>query len=117
MEGIQKVETLIQYAREVKAENIVLLNVSEYSNLADYVMVCEGRSPVHCRGIAERIELQMKKEQCLVSGIEGKLEGSWILMDYQDVIVHIFHPEIRAYYNLEKLHAGCPAQYWNDEDS
>ena len=75
------------------------------SNLADYIFICDGRSQLHCRGIAENIVFRLKLQGEIHLGIEGELEGNWVLLDYGNIILHVFHPEIRKYYNLEELYA------------
>lgn len=88
-----------------KAEEIILIDVRESSNLSDFIFICEGRSQLHCKGIAENVVLSLKHQGEINLGVEGELEGNWILVDYGNIILHIFHPEIRKYYNLEKLYA------------
>jgi ribosome-associated protein len=96
-------DLLISEAEDIKAEDVRLFEVSEYSSIADYIIICEGRSQAHVKGIADRIEKAMKERNIAVN-IEGYAEGSWILIDCNDVILHIFHPETRKYYNLEEIH-------------
>ena len=69
------------------------------------MFICEGRSQLHCRGIAENIVFRLKHQGEIHLGIEGELEGNWVLLDYGNIILHVFHPEIRKYYNLEELYA------------
>lgn len=85
-----------------KAEDIVLLNVEDVSYLADYFIVMTGFSKVQVRAIA-RAAQDKADEYCGRSPIraEGMTEGTWVLLDYGDVIVHIFTPQEREYYNLE----------------
>ena len=99
---------ILEMLQNAKAEEIVLIDARENSDLADYLFICEGRSQTHCRGIAENVVLSLKHQGDIHSAIEGELEGNWILVDYGNIILHVFHPEIRKYYNLEDLFA--PAQ-------
>ena len=94
---------ILELLQEFKAEEIVLIDVRETSNLADYLFICEGRSQLHCRGIAQNVVLRLKHQGDVHLGIEGELEGNWVLLDYGNIILHVFHPEIRKYYNIEKL--------------
>ena len=96
---------ILELLQDSKAEKIVLIDVRESSNLADYMFICEGRSQLHCRGIAENIVFGLKQQGDIHFGIEGELEGNWVLLDYGNIILHVFHPEIRKYYNLEELYA------------
>ena len=96
---------ILELLQDSKAEEIVLIDVRESSNLADYLFICEGRSHLHCRGIAENVIFRLKHQGDIHLGIEGEFEGNWVLLDYGSIILHVFHPEIRKYYNLEELYA------------
>ena len=96
---------ILELLQDSKAEEIVLIDVRDSSNLADYLFICEGRSQLHCRGIAENVVFRLKHQGEIHLGIEGELEGNWVLLDYGNIILHVFHPEIRKYYNLEELYA------------
>ena len=97
---------ILEVLQDSKAEKIVLIDVRDSSNLADYLFICEGRSQLHCKGIAENIKSRLKHQGNIHFGIEGELEGNWVLLDYGNIIMHVFHPEIRKYYNLEGLYAS-----------
>ena len=97
---------ILELLQESKAEEIVLIDVRETSNLADYLFICEGRSQLHCRGIAKNVVFRLKHQGDAHLGIEGELEGNWVLLDYGNIILHVFHPEIRKYYNIEKLYTS-----------
>jgi len=89
-------------AEDKKAEDIVLLEVSEVSYLADYFVIITGFSGTQLKAIAESIEDKIEEEYNRVPvRVSGKREGNWIVQDYSDVIVHIFLPEEREFYNLE----------------
>ena len=96
---------ILELLHDTKAEEIVLIDVRDSSNLADYLFICEGRSQLHCRGIAENVVFRLKHQGEIHLCIEGELEGNWVLLDYGYIILHVFHPEIRKYYNLEELYA------------
>ncbi|MBD1925046.1 ribosome silencing factor [Trichocoleus sp. FACHB-90] len=94
--------TVATAADDRKASDIVLLNVAEVSYLADYFAIATGFSRVQVRAIAQSIEEKVETQcQRLPLRVEGKAEGSWIVMDYGDVIVHILLPPEREFYNLE----------------
>jgi ribosome-associated protein len=89
-------------AEDKKAVDIVLLNVSDVSYLADYFVIITGFSRAQLNAISESIEEWLEEKYNLIPArISGKREGGWIVQDYTDVIVHIFLPEEREYYNLE----------------
>ncbi|MDH4225957.1 MAG: ribosome silencing factor [Deltaproteobacteria bacterium] len=95
---------IIAAAQDTKAEDIHLYDMENRSPLADYVVICSGRSQAHVRGICDKIEEQLKQDHHMAPQVvEGYQEGSWVLMDFTDVIVHVFHPETRRYYDLESL--------------
>ena len=85
-----------------KAENIVAIDLTGKSPMADFMVVASGRSNRHVSAIAEHLSETLKKH-----GIQGRAEGlpqgDWVLVDAMDVIVHVFRPEVRAFYNLEKM--------------
>jgi ribosome-associated protein len=73
------------------------------TQIADYFLICSGESTTQVRAIAEKIEEELQQSGLKPSGIEGKKNNLWVLMDYGDVIIHIFEEQTRAYYELEKL--------------
>jgi len=102
-EGSKKLAlTIAQAACDRKAGEILLLRLADVSYLADYFVIMTGYSRVQVRAIAEAIEekVQLERKQ-LPLRTEGKAEGSWVLQDYGDVIVHIMMPKEREFYNLE----------------
>lgn len=89
-------------ADDRKAENIVLLQVNEVSYLADFFVVATGFSRTQVRAIADSIEQKLEEEyDRLPLHMEGRNDGTWILQDYGEVIVHVFLPQEREFYNLE----------------
>ena len=99
------VKKILELLQDSKAEEIVLIDVRDSSSLADYMFICEGRSQMHCRRIAENIMFNLKHQGEIHLDIEGELEGNWVLLDCGNIILHVFHPEIRKHYNLEELYA------------
>ena len=85
-----------------KAENIVSIDLKDRSPMADYIVVASGRSARHVSAIAEHLMERLGKSG-LKSKVEGLRQGDWVLVDALDVIVHVFRPEVRAFYNLEKM--------------
>ncbi|HKI98916.1 MAG TPA: ribosome silencing factor [bacterium] len=110
MEDRERVAVAIAAAQETKAEDIVLFDMQSRSPITDYVLICSGRSQAHVRGISERIETEMRKVGFRNTSMEGYQEGSWVLMDYDVVLVHVFHPDTRAYYDLESLLQDFPSE-------
>nr|WP_123794237.1 ribosome silencing factor [Pacificibacter maritimus] len=86
-----------------KAEDIVTIELQGKSAMADYMVVCSGRSSRQVSAVAEKLSASLKIEHSIFSRIEGKSAGDWVLLDAGDVIVHIFRPEVREFYQLEKM--------------
>ena len=86
-----------------KAENIVAIDLSGKSSIADYMVIATGRSSRQLAAMAEHLHEKLKAKGLAQVGIEGERQGDWVLIDGGDVIVHLFRPEIRGLYNLEKM--------------
>ena len=84
-----------------KAEEVVTIDLAGKTTIADYMVVASGRSARQVGALTEHLEAALSRRARI--SIEGKGHGDWVLIDAGDVIVHIFRPEIRAYYNLEKM--------------
>jgi ribosome-associated protein len=103
MDGKDKALLCVQQALDHKAQDLVLLDVRGISSFADYFLICSGRSSRQVQGIAERMEDALRDLGIRPLGVEGRREGHWVLMDYGDVIVHVFYGPIRDVYDLESL--------------
>jgi len=88
---------------EKKGKDINILNIGKVSNIANFFVLCTGESETHNRAIVEKIQEEAKKNDIYVHHIEGYEYGKWILIDFIDVIVHIFVQKTREYYALEHL--------------
>lgn len=108
MNSREKSETCARLALEHKAVDPVVLELIGTTALADYFLVCSGTSERHTQAMADHIELSLKQLGILPRGVEGRSSGRWILMDYGDVIVHIFQQAERVFYDLEALWSDCP---------
>lgn len=86
-----------------KAESVVTIDLRGRSSVADFMVVCSGRSSRQVGAIAEKLTERLKEEFGRTCKIEGKDQGDWVLIDTQDVIVHVFRPEVRDFYQLEKM--------------
>ncbi len=95
-------------ALEKKAFDITILELKRVSSLTDYFLICSGRSDRQVQAIAQFIEEKMKERGVRPLGVEGMQEGRWVLMDYEDVVIHIFYEPIRLYYDLEGLWIEAP---------
>jgi len=86
-----------------KAEEIVEIDLRGKSAIGDYMVICSGRSTRQVAALAEKLVDRLKKDFGRLSRVEGKDAGDWVLIDTGDVIVHIFRPEVREFYQLEKM--------------
>ncbi|RMD46683.1 MAG: ribosome silencing factor [Alphaproteobacteria bacterium] len=91
-----------------KAEEVVQIELAGKTDVADYMVVASGRSNRQVSSISEKLAERLKAEFGLVCRMEGLPQADWVLIDCGDVIVHVFRPEVRAFYQLEKLWAGPP---------
>ncbi len=101
MELLEKITTLLE---DKKAIDLKTLNIIEQSTLADYFVIASGTSNTHIKALADNVEVELKKEDVYPNKIEG-YNTEWILMDYGDVVVHIFTEKERQNYDLEELYA------------
>jgi len=99
----EKTRIVVDAALDVKAEDVVALDVREQSSFADVFVIATGRSDRQVRAIADAIEQAAKKAGVPPLGVEGVTEGRWVLIDLDDVIVHVFTPDTREHYDIERL--------------
>ena len=99
--------TAIKLARksleDSKAEDIVSIDLTGKSPMADWMVVASGRSQRHVAAIADRLQADLKDAGCADLRVSGERQGDWVLIDAGDVIIHVFRPEVRSFYNLEKM--------------
>jgi len=92
-----------QAALDKKAYDLVILEVGAHTSVADYFVICTGRSDIQVQTICRAIEEEMAKIRVRPLAIEGFTHGQWVLVDFGDVVVHIFYETARDFYNLERL--------------
>jgi ribosome-associated protein len=105
-EGYSSADLLALVLKSVdddKAEEIVQIDLRGRSDVADYMVICSGRSSRQVASISEKLADRLKQELRLSVRMEGKETGDWVLIDAGDVIVHVFRPEVRDFYQLEKM--------------
>ncbi len=95
-------------ALDTKAEDLVVLDVRGISSFTDYFVIMSGRSSRHVQGLAEAMENAMRSKRISSTKAEGIQEGMWVLLDFADVVVHIFYHEQRSFYDLEGLWHAAP---------
>jgi len=97
---------LLAWLDDAKAENVVTIDIKEKSSLGDYMVIASGRSDRHVGAVAEQIQRRLKEEGLGKARIEGQAHCDWVIIDIGDIIVHVFRPEVREFYNLEKMWSG-----------
>ncbi len=111
-------ERAVAIARAIhncKGEDIVLLDIRGMSAIADFFIIAHGRSTRHVEGMASKMRRQLREQKIRCRGIEGEDEAKWILMDYDDCVVHLFYQPVRAFYDLEGLWSDAPRIRWQDD--
>ena len=104
----EKAVLLSRFALDRKAYDLVLLDVRELTSIADYFIVCSGRSDRQVQSIAQGIEENLRGKGMRPHAVEGVSRGQWVLMDFSDVIVHVFYQPVREFYDLEGLWIDAP---------
>ena len=104
----QKFNLCVKTALKKKAFDLIILDIKEISSFADYFIICSGNSNRQVQAIASSIEHDLKRKGIYPLGIEGFNEGKWVLLDYDDIIIHVFYHPIREFYELERLWADAP---------
>ncbi len=99
-------QCIARIALDNKAQDVVILGLGGVSDVTDFFVIASGTSDTHVRAVAEHVMEQVRREGVAVHHVEGLAQGRWVLVDYFDVVVHLFHPALRTFYQLERL--------WND---
>src|SRR5215207_8679335 len=94
----EAVQRAAQAVLDLKANDVVLLNLKGVSDMADFFVIASGTSDTHVRAIAQNIEEELRKIGIPVRHEEGVAQGRWALLDYFDFVVHVFHPSLRQFY-------------------
>ena len=90
-------------AQDMKANDVVLLNLQRVTDMTDFFVIASGTSDTHVRSVAEHVLEELRKKGSRAHHVEGVQQGRWVLLDYVDLVVHIFHPTLREFYQLERL--------------
>ena len=105
-------EQIVQLAFEKKAQNLILLDLRGLSFLSDYFIICHGKSEPQVKAIVDNIRKGTSFKPRHLEGYENK---KWVLLDYFDIIVHVFDEEERGYYSIENIWADAPKKEFSDE--
>jgi len=102
MDVLDLAHLIVDIVSDVKAEDIVLLDIQEITTISDYFVICHATSERQLKAIIDRVTLTLKDDHKIRPfGVEGDANGGWVLLDYSGVVLHVFSPEMREYYDLE----------------
>ena len=117
MQAIDKARLCLRFIRERKALDPLLLEVEELTSFADYFVIASGNSSRQVQAITRHVKQKMRDEGFLSDGVEGEQEGHWVLLDYGDVVIHLFYQPVREFYDLEGLWIEAPRMSLEDQES
>lgn len=103
MTSLETAKMAVKALDSKKALDIKVIKIKDISAIADYFVIATGTSSTHVKALADEVEVQLDESGISVSHVEGYRSNSWILLDYVDVVVHVFSDEAREYYDLERL--------------
>ena len=108
MEALDKAKLCLKFIKERKAVDPVLFEVRKLTSVADYFLVASGNSNRQVQSIMRHLSKRMRENGFKTYGVEGEKEGHWVLMDYGDVVIHLFYEPFREFYDLEGLWIEAP---------
>ena len=108
-------EAAAREAADRRGQDVVLLDLRGLTSATDYFVIVSGESDVQVRAIAARVEERLEREDVRPWHVEGVRNARWVLLDYVDFVVHVFHHDARRYYELERLWADAPIESFPDE--
>ena len=103
MENKEKVRLIVEAIEEKLGENIRIINIEGISMIADYFIIASANNSNHLDAVSEEIQKKLEQSGIVPKHIEGTKNASWILLDYQDIVIHIFDKETRIFYDLERI--------------
>lgn len=107
---------VVDFALDKKANDITLMDVRKITTVADFFIVCSGSSDTQVKAIADNVIEESKDYGLTVHHVEGYESLRWVLIDMSEIVVHVFRPEIRSYYQLERLWGDAPTERYGDEE-
>jgi ribosome-associated protein len=102
----KKERAVVAALQDVKARDIMVFNVARQTAYFERVVIASGDSTRQVNALANRVQEAMKELGARIAGVEGRRNGEWVLVDLGDIVVHVMHPAVRSYYNLEELWGG-----------
>lgn len=116
MRPLDKAKLCMQIISERKAIDPVLFEVGKLTSIADYFLIASGSSSRQVQAIATHLVRRMKEAGFKAYGLEGQEQGHWILLDYGDIVIHLFYQPVREFYDLEGLWIDAPRIAWAESD-
>ena len=110
MKSVQMASLAEEALADLKAINVVTMDVSELTDVMDYMVVASGSSSRHVKSLATNVSVELKKQGIHIIGVEGEKAGDWVLVDLGDVVVHVMLPDARDLYDLERLWTAHSSQ-------
>jgi ribosome-associated protein len=108
--SLEQARLIAGLAQEKLAEDVVILDLRPVTVYTDFFVLCSGRNPRQTKAIVDEVRERLKQQYKLrPRSVEGQRQGDWILVDYLDVVLHVFTPETRGYYGLEELWGDMPS--------
>jgi len=108
MESLDKAKLCVKIIRERKALDPVLFEVGKLTSIADYFLIASGSSTRQVQAMTRHLLKRMREEGFRAHGVEGEQEGHWVLLDYGDIVIHLFYQPVREFYDLESLWIDAP---------
>jgi ribosome-associated protein len=106
----KKQRMVVEALEDVKGRDIVVYNTARMPSMFERVVIASGESNRQVRALADRVQERIREGGSRVYGVEGESSGEWVLVDLGDVVVHIMHPAVRDFYNLEEVWGGKPVR-------
>lgn len=103
LKTLELAHSIVTILEDIKAEDILLLDIHEIADFADYFIICSGTSARMLEAMADETTEKIKKNHKVKARSEGQPADGWLVLDYGDIVVHLFSPDLRAYYQLEEL--------------
>lgn len=107
----ERLKLIVTAIEDKKGFDVLVLDLKGKSSIADYFIICTGKSQKNVQGIADEVKVKMEEKEIFKIGIEGYQEASWILLDYDDILVHVFDQSSRELYMLEELYSEAEELY------
>ena len=108
VDTVTRVREAVAAAEDRKAADVKVLHLGEVSDFTDYFLICSGTNERQVQAIADRVEERLREERVRPLHVEGYNRGQWVLLDYGDLVVHVFQDQTRGFYALERLWSDAP---------